>query len=399
MVVGLLIVISLIVGVGFYMVKQPNAISRCSNVLTADLLETSLDLGTQFIINNQTSAGNFVYEYNWISKTYTQGDSQVRQAGAGWGLALIYKYKPAEETKKALIKALEFMNSNSQLDGNGGRFVVYPNDKRGRTGTVALVALAHLDFIHSGKLDDTEKAKYQKFAAEYVQFLVNARRDDGLWYSSYLHEGGTPVGKPSSYFDGEALLALIKAARYHGFDHLRDLIIRSAHKGYLENIVKAREKDPDSNITKGYYQWSSMAFFELSESGWNGTKQFGDYVVELADWMIDVHHTLKRTRNTAYAYEGMIHAYKIALDMGDEAHVKKFGCTIDKGLEKLTSWQVGSPIALSHIAERNSKDVNAIGGVQNHARYPELRIDVAQHQMAAVILALKYYFPSLNQAH
>jgi hypothetical protein len=32
-------------------------------------------------------------------------------------------------------------------------------------------------------------------------------------------------------------------------------------------------------------------------------------VLRLADWMIDVHRTLIRNKNTGYAYEGIIHAY------------------------------------------------------------------------------------------
>ena len=102
---------------------------------------------------------------------------------------------------------------------------------------------------------------------------------------------------------------------------------------------------PDSNTTKGYYQWASMAFFELATTNWEATEKYGDYVLDLADWMIDVHKTLWRTRNTAYAYEGIIHAYKLAVQRGETKRAKKFACVIDIGLEKLTTWQVGSPTA------------------------------------------------------
>ena len=54
--------------------------------------------------------------------------------------------------------------------------------------------------------------------------------------------------------------------------------------------------------------------------------------------MIDVHRTLERTRNTAYAYEGIIHAYEISRICEDEFHIDKFKCTIDEGLYKLLGW-------------------------------------------------------------
>ena len=73
-------------------------------------------------------------------------------------------------------------------------------------------------------------------------------------------------------------------------------------------------------------------------------EKYGDYVIDLANWMIDVHKTLGRRRNTAYAYEGIIHAYELAVQRNDTQHIEKFGRVIEVGLKKLTSWQVGSPL-------------------------------------------------------
>ena len=88
-----------------------------------------------------------------------------------------------------------------------------------------------------------------------------------------------------------------------------------------------------------------MAFFELATSGWPDTEKYGDYVMELADWMIDVHKTLKRRRNTAYAYEGIIHAYELAVQRKETQRAEKYAQVIETGLRKLTSWQVGGPLA------------------------------------------------------
>ena len=45
-----------------------------------------------------------------------------------------------------------------------------------------------------------------------------------------------------------------------GREDLQPIIIASADAGYRHNIQEALQEDPDSSITKGYYQWSSMAF-------------------------------------------------------------------------------------------------------------------------------------------
>ena len=169
-------------------------------------------------------------------------------------------------------------------------------------------------------------------------------------------------------------------------------MIESASAGRQRYAVEALRRDPDSDLTKGWYQWGSMALYELATSGWPDTEEYGDTVLDLADWMIDVHHTLRRMRNTAYAHEGIAHAYALAERRGDTEHVEKFRCTIERGLEKLTSWQIGSPIAIPYVRRAPADDPRALGGVQNHAAEALLRIDVVQHQMHAAVLARRWVF-------
>ena len=108
--------------------------------------------------------------------------------------------------------------------------------------------------------------------------------------------------------------------------------------------------------------------------------------------MIDVHRTLERTRNTAYAYEGIIHAYEIARRNNCSYHIEKYFSVIDEGLYKLTTWQVGGPIPNTFLKDNPTSNIFAIGGIMNHKEEAPLRIDVTQHQMHAVILAQKYVY-------
>lgn len=366
--------------------------------LTRTILDHSLELGTQFMLNHQKPEGNFTYIYDWIKKTYDPGDNQVRQAGAMWGLGTIYNDSPTPEVGVAVEKAMDFFARNSKLTRDGHRYVIYPGQKIGRIGTVALCALSHIDYLRAAKSQISEEKfqHYRQLLKEYLEFLIRTRIQTGptagLWHQKYSIAGGHPYGKPSPYFDGESLLALIKAAKYMGREDLKPIIIASADAGYHHNIQEALEEDPDSSITKGYYQWSSMIFFEIATTGWPDTEKYGDYVIDLANWMIDVHKTLKRRLNTAYAYEGIIHAYQLAVLRNDTEHIEKFAHVIEAGLTKLTSWQVGSPLMNRFIRSHLTDSPLAIGGVQNHGRESPLRIDVVQHQMHAVILARRYVY-------
>ena len=55
----------------------------------------------------------------------------------------------------------------------------------------------------------------------YLRFLVAARLDTGGFHANYDARGEVS-GHPSPYYDGEALLALVKAARYLGRDYVED---------------------------------------------------------------------------------------------------------------------------------------------------------------------------------
>ena len=170
------------------------------------------------------------------------------------------------------------------------------------------------------------------------------------------------------------------------------MVLAEAEAGWSQNVVAARALDPDSDRTKGYYQWASMAWYELATSGWDGADSWGDRLLELADWMVNTHNVSKRSRNTAYAFEGLIPAWEIARQRGDTKRQAALNCVIHEGLAKLTSWQVGHPMAITPLAKA-AEDPLAVGGVQNHASEAPLRIDVVQHQMHAVIMAREWFLP------
>jgi UDP-N-acetylmuramoyl-tripeptide--D-alanyl-D-alanine ligase len=366
------------------------AAGRCDRELTKEVLGRSLDLMKRFLIAHQKPEGNFNYEYDYSTKSFSSDDNDVRQAGALWGISLMLHDRPSPELQQAVERGLAFFEEHSRKAKGGRRCVAYPGKELGGTGTIALVALAYTEYLRAASASDDLRASYQQRLGEYLKQLVAALRDDG-WHGNYDSKNRRPQGEPQPYADGEALLALVKAAKYLGYKDLEPVILAAAAAGRKRNIDDALAAHPDSDTTKGYYQWSSMAFYELVTSEIPGVQSYGDTLLRLADWMIDEHDTLWRFRNTGYAYEGIVHAFAYAKQRGDTARIKKYGCVIDVGLSRLLGWQVGGPLA-SSFANRGKDDRLALGGVQNEARAAPLRIDVTQHQSHAVLLALRYVY-------
>ena len=372
-----------------WLLESPSS-GRCQTHLDRQLLSRSIQLGTGFLLTHQRPEGNFDYEYDWHEDAFSDEDQETRQAGALWGLTLLYQDDRRPLLAAAIERGLDFFDEHSRLN-KGVRCTVYPGSGEGVTGTVALVALSYIEYLRvAPNLASERRTLFEARLGEYLQMLSKAAHPSGLWYGGFDLGTCKPHGDPSSYSDGEALLALVKAAKYLGHKELLPDIVRGAAAGKRINVDQALAKAPDSDVTKGFYQWSTMAFYELATSDLPDTKIYGDTVLRLADWMIDEHAILSRNRNTGYAFEGLTHAYALAKQRGDRARQAKYGCVIDIGLEHLLSWQVGGPRSNRYTA--TAPDNQALGGVQNSAFEPALRIDVTQHQMHATQLARQYVY-------
>jgi len=379
-----LLLLTIIAAIVYYLVS-PYSYGN----LDRPLLDESLKLGTSFLLNNQKPQGNFNYETDLLTGELADGDSPVRQAGAFWGLALIHHDNPNRKTYNALVKALKFFLRNSANTDSTMMFVNYPGTSEGRTGTMALVCLACIEMMSagfSGEYDELIKNSFEK----YFKFLLSLKNQEGRFFSSYNYTDGGGYASPSPYFDGEALLAMVKAARYADKPYLKEDILLSANEMYHENVVYPLKTDNDSPVTKGFYQWGSMAFYEIFTAGWDSV--YAERVIEMACWMIDVHRTLWRMKNTAYAHEGMISAWETARIINDQKSLKKIGKVINKGLYKLTTWQVGSSVENQFLKKNITTNPMLSGGVMNCRNCPLLRIDVTQHQMHAVILARRFIY-------
>lgn len=374
-----------------WLLESPSA-GRCQKHLNRATLDASIQLGTRFLLAHQKPAGNFDYEFDWKAQELSQDDQETRQAGALWGLTLLYQDDKRPELAAAIERALAFFDENSRR-AKGGRCLVYPGSSAGRAGTTALMALSLIEYLRAAPdLASDKRAQLQTRLDEYLKTLLRGVHPSGLWYSEYNVKNCKPYGEPSSYSDGEALLALVKAAKYLDRKDLLPDIMAAAAAGKKVNVDEALARDADSDVTKGYYQWSTMAFYELATSEFPDVAVYGDTVLRLADWMIDDHNVLTRTRNTGYAYEGIIHAYALAKQRRDSVRVAKYGCVIDLGLEHIMSWQVGGPVTNRFTATASHDDIRALGGVQNAAFEPALRVDVTQHQMHATLLARRYVY-------
>jgi hypothetical protein len=368
--------------------------------LTREILQQSFRKGRQFLINNQKPAGNFNYQYDFVKKEMAKDDHQVRQAGALWGLALMYRYEQTPENKAALDKGLEFFFDHSREGQAGGTLLIaYPGEYLCHTGTVALVALSIIEYLRMEKagmitIEDEFRKELLNKLDGYLAYLKFVRLKNRHFSSFCFLPIKVKYWNSSPYYDGEALFCLVNAAKYLGHTDLVPVIEESAMAMARDYTIDQWRKDPYSDETKGIFQWACMAFWEYQDAGWKNADAFGDCVLSLSWWIIHTHRILQRTRNTAYAYEGIIPAYRLAKAYKDQDALNDLAYTIDRGLYELTTWQVGGPLLVRNrfLFDHQTNDPLANGGVMNHKNKPPLRIDITQHQMHSIIQAIEYVY-------
>ncbi len=354
--------------------------------LNTGLLEKMIQGCTHYLMASQKKEGNFIYELNLKNGEITQEDNQVRQSGALWGLALAYTYKPTESVEEAAKRGLNFFFRHAVFHDSVVA-IHYPGEVMASTGTTALLALTILDMMQACPTwrEDSMHKNRLTYLINTLQYL---KHPEGGFYSYYSVQNMMPLGSPNPYADGETLLALCKYYRLFPDQVFLSHLENSARLLYEHYVEIARKKQDDNALTKGFYQWGTMAFYELFEI--TGDTSYTEKILDLAHWMIDVHKTLRRTKNTAYAYEGLATAYRCALLTGRLEDAEKIKKVIHRGFFRLITWQYAGPRENLYLLFTTNKIEQAQGGVMNSCCNPLLRIDVTQHQLHAGIRILRF---------
>ncbi len=355
----------------------------CGPRLAPEHVKAGIELGARYLVRCQRPAGDFEYEVDWRTGKTSQESSPVRQAGATWGVASHAAETGDPAATAAADKAIGFWLDRARSVPDGVIFD-YPKPRTGALGTVVLVAMALAERLRRPEgLDEDRLGRMRRALDGAVQFVRASRRPQGRFFADHDLARGMRSGEPSPYADGEALLLFATLAVRDGRADLLAETLRWAEEDHAVLVRDALAAEPDPASTKGYYQWGSMAWAQLVAGG-HDPELWGQRLTDLGIWMIEVHRTLSRTRNTAYAYEGLLPAYAEAKRRGDAELARRFACVAHQGLRKLCSWQLGHPLASDEL---RAAPEQYHGGVQNHAVESALRVDVTQHQLHALHFA------------
>ncbi len=380
--------------------------------LTADMLEEAIEAAGTYLRNQQYPEGNFRYAYDFIADALEEKDNQVRQAGVLWSLCNLNRYRFTEETRRSALLGLDFfLRSQRGLPDAPLVVVTYKSETVVRTGTVALFCLALVDFLEGQEryLTEPQKQPFLLALENNLKFLQYQELENGSWREEYELNGvrlPEDIAPFSSYFDGECLLAYAKAALYYQARpalappipleaRLRDALPKLLRK----YTVECFEEGGDTDYTKGFYQWGAMACQQtalLLPQDQGIQKLTLEGALALSWWQIFGHKVESRSGNTGYAVEGLAATILAAERAGLQEEAEFLRQRTEPLLLRLMSWQVGGPLAAYNPLFRAWEGripPRAFGGITSTADSSFIRIDVVQHQLHAMLLALQVFFP------
>jgi len=365
--------------------------------LTRTALVRSIEAARAYYLNQQKSDGSFIYGKDMASDEVYEDDNQVRQAGALWGLASLNRDRSNEPTRRGVILGLDFFARCMTVLPTGESTVVYPDEENIKTGTVALYCLSLIEFLRSegASLPKEVKDRYQTYLDLNITYLQSMEMPDGSWARSYDAPSGFRETIASPYYDGEALLAYCKAARYLGRTDLLPRIEYAMPRLIAKYTVVCWRPGGDTKLTKGFYQWGCMASSEYLEAGWTTHAELAtDAALAMSWWLLYDNQLEYRQGNTAYAVEGLVGAWRAAKVRKDTKSMAVLQETAERITNQLITLQYGGPYQDFNPLLKSLRRVKpeSFGGISASRDSAVVRIDVQQHQTHAMLMILNCFF-------
>ena len=232
--------------VGGALAVPPSSASRAAE-LDPKTLDGSLDLLREYLLNAQRADGSFVYEFDAARGVDTRTRQAVREISGLWGLTLLHRRSPTPQTAAAVVKSLKFYDTHAKRTPAGGRYFCEAGAREWTTNYLALHVMALSEFLGTDhEIDPALRKKLETDRADEVKFLMSLRGGTGRFSGTYRCADGRGASAPTSYADGEALLALVRVAKETGDESLRDAVLTSAASMYAEYVRSALRADPAS---------------------------------------------------------------------------------------------------------------------------------------------------------
>ena len=336
-------------------------------------------------VASQEENGHFGYEYVPLEDRYLKDDNMIRQAGTLFALSEIYKHQVEKDaaTAEAIEKAISYFESISvkgkSIDGD---FLCIKNTARSRTCSTGSVCLALIGILNYVAAHPEKKETYKNTIEKYAAYILAARHE-GAGFSGSYWVGGGFSSKESPFYNGEAMLALVRYYQYRPDEHVKKVLDETF--AYLS--AKEIFESP-------LYLWIMAALKDMNRLWPNAA--YTSYASEFTSRRLgEASARHDNSRNYCAVPEGFTSAYSVLKNSESAAYLTRLNTEIEFWLAKTSYLQIREENPYRLVIKDGQPQLKKVlnpdiadGGFLTAPEEPTQRVDFTQHCVSAYVQKL-----------
>lgn len=179
---------------------------RAVGLLKAEDASAYAEDGAQWLLNNRSDDGSFLYGLYARYSTTLTGYSVIRHASTVWALVKQYETAPGEELLAAVDSSIDWLLGNVVYSDENTAFIYEPNDdvyKSGAAGITVAVLTEYMDVFGTDKYTEVCQALGRGL-------LAMQDSATGAFVQVFNSAFEPSVSFAAAYYDGAAIFALCR---------------------------------------------------------------------------------------------------------------------------------------------------------------------------------------------
>lgn len=351
------------------------------------------DLMAQWMIESLNPDGRMVYMYYPATGREGNGNNMIRQWMATLCLSRIAVARNDAEVAALAAKNIEYNLSQFYKEEEGLGVIEY----RGKVklGAVALAALS--------MVEHPDAAKYKPTIDKLLAMTDHLWREDGSFQTFYRPAERSKNPNLNNFYPGETLL-LWGTLLTQADDPVRQ-------EKFMKSFEYYRKWHMD-NRKPAFVPWHTQAYYLMWKK--TGDEALKEWTFEMNDWLIDNmqmqsrvayddtlgrfydrrrknrHYGPPHASSTGVYMEGLIDAFRMARESGDEARQERYRRSMLEGIR--SSMQIQFQDSVDAFYVQREKEVQ--GGLRTTVYNSVIRVDNTQHTLMGVMKILREFEPA-----
>ena len=355
---------------------------RLTKEFNPALLIDSARLGGAYLARSVQNNGRFDYLYNPRTAYVSSNYNMVRHAGTIFAMMELYKITKDQKLLDAVERAIHYLTDYIKPFGrekDNASALVFSLDKI-KLGGVALAIVGLAEHAQA-----TGSRKHLPIMKRLGNYIILSQDMSGRFVHQRKYSDAKALDFVSQYYPGEAILAMVRLYSLDRQAKWLDAAERGARYLILirDKGIETKDLTHDHWLLyalndlyryrkKNLYLTQSSRIAEAIYSSQNRSGRYQDYPGS--------YYIPPRSTPTATRSEGLIAAYRLAMDYGSKSEAE----TIMEAIRRGIAFQLGTQFREEKALYMKNPG-KCLGGFSRDLTDLSIRIDYVQHNISALL--------------